>query len=517
MALLQAKIDTGIVEGIPGWNQAVTIFRGIPYGAPPVGDLRWKAPQPVEPWEGVRQCYKFGNISYQERRPSEGGDDIIGREFYCLDWPRDEDCLYLNVWTPAKSADEKLPVGVYFHGGGWGQGYGHLNCYDGEGFAKRGIITVTINHRLGIFGFLAHEELQAEDTENHSTGNYGVMDLIAALKWVKRNIAAFGGDPDQVTIFGQSGGGSKVATMLASPLSQGLISGAIMQSGGGISRSMSEGGLADAIKLSKDVLAAGGYHNIAEARQASQEDLLEACRKYTESMKHDGFLPLGAPMIRFGPVVDGYVFPESTAAIFCSGKFQDVPVMCGSTESEFVKPDAQLPDRETALAQMANQFGKDHAEEALAAIKFDDEDKSTALDYYRRLSLMTGGMFSGALAFARNQSKIGHKPAYHYYITLTPPGAANAHHSVEHQFVFQTLLKSSRPYTGKDYDLSNQMANYWANFIKTGDPNGDGNPEWTPYTPECPKAMNIDYDLKMIDEPVTPITEMMVKKNLGEL
>ena len=495
MAILQAKIETGIVEGIPAWNQAVTKFLGIPYAAPPVGELRWKAPQPAQPWEGVRQCYKFGNISYQDRYASEGGGDLIGNEFYCLDWPRDEDCLYINVWTPAKSPDEKLPVGVYFHGGGWAQGYGHLNCYDGEGFAKRGIITVTLNHRLGIFGYLAHPELAAED-EHGSTGNYGVLDLVAALKWVKRNIAAFGGDPDRVTIFGQSGGGGKVAAMLASPLSQGLINGAIMQSGGGITPTMC-GPVAVAEELGVKLIEAGGFKSIAEARKAPQEEILECVHKYAASLGQ-----LGNPFaVRFGPVADGYMFPQSVADIFLSGNFQDVPIMTGSTAAEFVRKDPKIPTREEALAEGAAKFGPEHAEEFLKAIHYDD-DPEACRDYYYRWGLGTGDMYSGQTAFCLNQEKIGHKPAFHYFITVVPPGAENAHHSVEHQYVFQTLLKSSRPYAGKDYDLSNTLANVWANFIKNGDPNGPGIPEWTPFTQDNQKAMNIDYEMKMIDEPM---------------
>ncbi|MCD8330192.1 MAG: carboxylesterase family protein, partial [Lachnospiraceae bacterium] len=238
---------------------------------------------PVEPWDGVRGCYKFPTISYQERRASEGGGDIIGNEFYCLDWPRGEDCLYLNVWTPAKSADEKLPVGVYFHGGGYSQGYGHLNCYDGEGFAKRGCITVTLNHRLGIFGYLAHPELTAED-EHHTSGNFGVLDLIAALEWVRDNIAAFGGDPGKVTVFGQSGGGLKVMTMIASPLAKGLIRGGIMQSCGGIDRTRGAcADLATAEKLGAQFLTDLGYSSIAEARGASQEELLDGAKAFLEA------------------------------------------------------------------------------------------------------------------------------------------------------------------------------------------------------------------------------------------
>ena len=327
MALLQVKTDAGTVEGLTGWNQAVSVFRGIPYAAPPVGELRWKAPQPVEPWEGVRQCYKYGNICYQERRASEGGGDLIGNEFYCVEWPRSEDCLYLNVWTPANSAGEKLPVGVYFHGGGYSQGYGHLNCYDGEGFAKRGCVIVTLNHRLGIFGYLAHPELTAE-SGYHASGNYGVLDLIAALKWVKNNIAAFGGDPDQVTVFGQSGGGMKVTTMIASPLAEGLIHGAIMQSSGGLERT--RGGMTTTLEQAEAsgaaILQEMGYTTIADARKASEEALQEGVKEYKKHHAVD-------PMMMFCPVTDGYVFPESWNDLFAGGKYPDIPTMIGCTAS----------------------------------------------------------------------------------------------------------------------------------------------------------------------------------------
>ncbi|MCD8010160.1 MAG: carboxylesterase family protein [Lachnospiraceae bacterium] len=508
MALLQVRTEGGLVEGLPGWNQAVSVFRGIPYAAPPVGDLRWKAPQPVIPWEGVRPAYKYGNISYQARYASEGGGDLIGTEFYCLDWPRDEDCLYLNVWTPAKSADEKLPVGVYLHGGGWAQGYGHLNCYDGEGFAKRGCVLVTVNHRLGVFGYMAHPELTAED-EHHTSGNYGVQDLIAALAWVKRNIAAFGGDPDQVTTFGQSGGGEKSRSMILSPLAKGLIQGAIMQSGGGLERTRGGGRpLAAAEQEGVKFLEYLGIKDIAEARQVPQEKLLEASRAFQD--------PAAPPMSQFSPNIDGYVFQKPWDETCLAGDYPDIPVMIGCTAQEFARRIDALPSREQALADGEKIFGGGHGEEFLAAIHYDD-DPGTALDMYQHSMGLTGPTQAQCVAWCENQAALGKAPSYRYYLTIVPPGADSAHHSAEHHYVFQTLPKSSRPYTGRDWDLSNQLADYWANFIKTGNPNGEGLPEWTPHTAESPLAMDIDYDPHMFQEPVNDLVQMMIRYDLKKL
>ena len=511
MALLQVKTHSGIVEGLPAWNQAVTVFRGIPYAAPPVGDLRWKAPQPVEPWEGVRQCFQFGNICYQERRASEGGGDIIGNEFYCVDWPRSEDCLYLNVWTPAKSPEEKLPVGVYLHGGGYAQGYGHLNCYDGEGFAKRGCVIVTLNHRLGIFGYLAHPELTAE-SEYCASGNYGVLDLIAALRWVRDNIAAFGGDPDRVTVFGQSGGGMKVTTMIASPLAKGLIHGAIMQSSGGLERT--RGGMTTTLDKAEeagaDILKAMGYASLEEARQATQEELLEGVMEYK---KHH---PEVDPMMMFCPITDGYVFPESWNDLFASGRYPDLPTMIGCTADEMERKLTELPSLEVVNATADGLFGPGYQEQFRKAIHY-DTDKGYALRMFNKYVMMTGGTQAADVAWCENQLLQGKTPAYRYYLTLVPPSAENAHHSAEHQYVFQTLTKSKRPYTGRDWDLSNQLADYWANFIKTGNPNGEGLPEWTPHTADSPLAMDIDYDLHMFESPTNDLIDMMIAYDLKKI
>lgn len=511
MALLQVKTDAGIVEGLTGWNQAISVFRGIPYAAPPVGELRWKAPQPVQPWEGVRPCYKWGNISYQMRRASEGGGDIIGNEFYCVDWPRDEDCLYLNVWTPAKSSDEKLPVGVYFHGGGYSQGYGHLNCYDGEGFAKRGCVIVTLNHRLGIFGYLAHPELTAEN-EHHISGNYGVLDLIAALQWVQRNISAFGGDPNRVTVFGQSGGGMKVTTMVTSPLARGLIHGAIMQSSGGLERT--RGGMTTTLDKAEisgaDILKSMGLDTLEKARAASQEELLDGVNAYRASH------PEVDPMMMFCPIIDGYVFPRNWNDMILSGDFPDIPTMIGCTADEMSRKLTELPSYEEVLKTSDFLFGPGYQTQFLKAIRY-QEDKEYALRMFNKSVMMTGGTQAADVAWCENLAALGKTPAYRYFLTLVPPGAQDAHHSAEHQYVFQTLPKSSRPYTGRDWDLSNQLADYWANFIKSGNPNGPGLPQWTPHTAQSPKAMEINYNLGMFDSPTNGLVDMMIAYDLKKI
>ena len=230
MPLTQVTVENGRLQGVPGNVPAYTVFKGVPYAKPPVGPLRWKAPQPAEDWTGIRLADRFSCIAYQGAHTPEFP---YTKEFYPVEEPMSEDCLYLNVWTPAQSADERLPVLFWVHGGAYTGGYGFEMEFDGEGFCKRGCILVTINYRLGVLGFLAHPELSAE-SERGVSGNYGTLDQICALHWVRRNIAAFGGDPDNITVFGQSAGAKSVLTLITSPLSRGDIAKAIPMSGGGI-------------------------------------------------------------------------------------------------------------------------------------------------------------------------------------------------------------------------------------------------------------------------------------------
>ncbi len=427
MALMQAKTSAGWVEGLPASNQMFTVFRGVPFAEPPVGKLRWMDPQPVKAWSGVRPCYKFGAKAMQEDMASEGGS-IVSKEYYVGDYEKSEDCLYLNIWTPAKDSNEKLPVAVYIHGGGHQTGYSYLNCYDGEGFCKRGVIMVSIAYRLNVFGYLSHKELSHE--QNGTSGNYGVKDQIAALNWVKENIEAFGGDPNCITVFGQSGGASSVANLCVIPKTKGLFQRAIMQSGGGIRNVYSywSSSLERSEEVGMHFLKLLGVSSIEEARKLPAKDILNAYTrfKHVKISEHDTASLMGGYM-RFSPVNDGVLFPESVIDLYKSGKYPEIDYLLGSTCDEFAE------------------------------------------------------ITVNNLAFAENNSYYDRKPCYMYYFTHVPPGAPNAHHSVEHHYVFQTLNRSHRPYTGNDWELSNEVADYWANFMKTGDPNYSGKTHWKPY------------------------------------
>lgn len=501
MALLRVKTENGIVEGLPAGNQAVSVFKGIPFAKPPVGELRWRAPQPAEDWEGVYKAFQFAPIAMQPRFVSEGGGtSLAAQEFYVVEFPRSEDCLYLNVWTPAKSPDEKLPVAVYMHGGGYETGYSYLNAYDGEGFAKRGIIMVTVAYRVNLFGFLAHPELAAED-ENHSTGNYGMMDLVAAIGWVKRNIAAFGGDPDHMSIFGQSAGGGCVQNLCASPLLRGQIKRAIIQSGGGLSRGsvMDSRPIEDAYAIGEEFFRFIGVSSVAEARALDAGLLLE---KYQEFKKTDGYGML------FTPPIDGYVITEDQADTFMAGRHDDIEYMLGCTKDEMRNFGAAAPAYETIAAMAEKRFG-DQAPAYLEAIHAGDP-KAVQPCFEDPFG---NDMLAACLAFCENQNDLSRKPAYMYYFTYVPPGAEamGAHHSVEHHYVFQTLVRSKRPYTGFDFDLSNELADYWANFIKTGNPNRPGKETWKPYTKEAPEALLIGRERRMGEIPLLPNVAFQIK------
>ncbi len=488
MALLKVQTEGGLVEGLPANNQVISVFKGIPFAKPPVGDLRWRAPEPVEPWEGNYEAFRFRNICTQPRFASEGGNTLAATEFYVVEFPMSEDCLYLNVWTPAESDTEKLPVAVYIHGGGYETGFSYLNAYDGEGFAKRGVVFVSIAYRLNFFGFLAHPELAAEDP-NGSTGNYGEMDQIAALEWVKRNIGAFGGDPETVTIFGQSAGASSVQNICASPLSEGLFKRAIMQSGGGLSRN----GVLEpldqdtAYAMAEDFMEFAGYKNIEEARKAADLEMLEKYQAFTKAR--------GLVMPVFAPSVDGYVLPDKAYKAFRAGKHPDIDYMVGSTADEMRNKNAVAPPFENIKKAAEQRYGE-LAEAYLTAIDASDPEKCRPYfeDFFADETL------AGCLGWCENQLLLGRRPSYMYHFSYVPPGAeeVGAHHSVEHHYVFQTLVRSFRPYTGFDFDLSEELAGYWANFVKTGNPNGEGPETWSSYTKDSPKALLIDRKREMV-------------------
>lgn len=438
MAMLQTAVETGALEGIRCGNSAVTVFRGIPFAKPPVGQLRWREPQPAEPWSGVRKAYEWGSRPMQFDFPNPEDP-----------YPGDmsEDCLYLNIWTPANSPDEKLPVLFWINGGAFRVGSGHMPTYDGEGFAKQGVILVSINYRIGLFGFLCHKELSAE-SEHGVSGNYAIFDQIAALKWCRRNISAFGGDPDRITIFGQSAGGMSVHSLVTSPLTAGDLYGAIFESGGGILGVPDRKPRPTLADVESRVSLRGlfGVDTIAEARNLPAEEVVEAC-------KREQYIGMDV----LGQVVDGYLQPRDMTAATLRGEHADIHYICSCTLDE--------------------------------------------------------GMARQVISFGENQAAQNRSPAYLCRFSRRLPGDdRGASHGAELGYVFQTLQRSWRPFSGADYELSLAMSAYWANFAKNGDPNGPGLPVWLPYTAN--HRVQMDFNVGRIENvQISPKAEIVTIEN----
>jgi len=474
MAGDEVRTNSGVVEGTAVGTPGVRVFRGIPFAAAPVGDLRWKSPQPVKSWEGVRKATEFGPRCMQAPIYS----DMIFRDK--ADKPVSEDCLYLNVWTPAKSAKDHLAVMVWFYGGGFQAGSSSEPRYDGENFAKKGIIVVSPNYRLGIFGFFSHPALTKESGHGAS-GNYGLMDEVAALAWVKKNIAAFGGDPQKVTIAGESAGSASVSGMMASPLTSGLFRGAIGESGGFFARgkdglAMSPLGETEAngTKFAASVSAS----SLADLRAKSAEDLLAAAQK--------------DPSLRFRPSVDGYVIPEKVSEIYAKGKQSHVPLLAGwnAQEDSFgVVLAKEKPTPQSFAEEVHKQFGK-KADDILKlyAATNDEEAKRAAIDLASDLFIVYS-----TWQWIDAQYKTGGSPVYRYLFERTPPASPDmkiegvlasefgARHACEIEYVFGALKSQPNPWEPADFKVSDAMSSYWANFTKTGDPNGTGLPKWPAY------------------------------------
>jgi para-nitrobenzyl esterase len=469
----RVKTANGELEGVSDKSSGVRSFKGIPFGEPPVGELRWKPPQPVKNWQGARKADKFGPRCMQRPIYGDMGFRSNGMS---------EDCLYLNVWTPAKSANEKLPVLVYFFGGGFVAGDGSEGRYDGESMAKKGIVAITVNYRLGVFGFFAHPELTKE-SPNHASGNYGLFDQHAALEWVRRNIAAFGGDPKRVTIAGESAGSIAVSAQMASPLSKNLIAGAIGESGsilGALSAvPLAEGeraGVKFAASLGKDAAP-----SLAELRAMTAEQLLDATAKP------------GQPW--FTPTVDGYFFPKSPFEIFAAGEQARVPLLAGVNSEEmgyFAVLGRETPTVENyrkALERLYPGKGEEVFKLYPASNETEVMDVAQELAGDRFISYSTWKWVDTA-------TKTGGKPTY-YYLYARPrpamraemgdaqagpnprPRSRGAVHSAEIEYAMGNLdLNKVYAWTPDDYKVSQVMQEYFADFIKTGNPNGKGLPNW---------------------------------------
>jgi len=471
----QAKTRTGTVEGKS--DAKVNAFLGIPYAAPPVGDLRWKAPQPAAKWSGVRKATEFGNHCMQ--------GNVFG-DMVFHDPGGSEDCLTLNIWVPVRHESGKLPVMVWIYGGGFVAGTTSESRQDGSNLAQHGVIVVSMNYRLGVFGFLVHPEL-AKESGHNSAGNYGLMDQLAALQWVHDNIAAFGGDPGNVTIFGESAGSFSVSSQMASPLAKGLFHKAIGESGAAFSRSgLSYDSMSSrAEKDSKLVSEKLGVSTLAELRAIPADKLLEA------------FAPPKSQGFDFGPDIDGYFLPESVPAIFAAGKQNDVPLLAGWNRDEDSFSVLLSKEKTTAdsMREMAKKDFGDKADEFLKYYPIDTDQhvRRSAIDYAsdKFISMSTWDWLEA-------QSKTGKQPIYRYRFDQAPspkdPNAPRlgAYHSLEIEYVFGQLdTKTDMTWTPGDRQLSDMMQRYWSNFAKGANPNGAGLPNWPMY--DAPQGWPVMY------------------------
>src|ERR1700733_1548511 len=436
------RLDTGMVSGTTTASPDVRAFKGVPYAAPPVGDLRWRAPKPAAHWEGTRKADEFGPVCMQ------GGGQKMS-----------EDCLYLNVWTGAKAASEKRPVMLWIYGGGYTSGSGSQPMYDGEALAKKGAVVLTINYRLGAFGFFSHPELTKE-SDRRGAANFGVMDSIAALQWVQHNIARFGGDPKQVTIFGESAGAGMVANLMTIPSAKGLFVRALGESSAWSTAKIAPlSTLADAevegVKLADGV----GAKSLAELRAKPAEAIQKAGR--------------GS-----GPVVDGWLIPEDPGKVFAAGKQIDVPVLTGSNRDESFGGN---PKSAAEFVEQARKRFGDLADAFLNLYPAGSDEQARESAFYSGRDEMAFVMRN----WARLAAKPGKSKAFVYYFTEQPPRLANArgpfapgpHGSATH--VSEILyafghLDESRPWTDGDRQVGGGMWAYWVNFARTGDPNGKG-------------------------------------------
>jgi len=458
----KVKTDKGKVQGYVSTDGQVRIFKGIPFAAPPVGPLRWKPPQPAEKWHGTRQATTFGNHCMQPVL----WDDMIFR-----DPGGSEDCLTLNVWTPAKDKNAKLPVMVWIYGGGFTAGTTSEARQDGEKLAHKGVIVVSMNYRMNIFGFFVHPELTAESPQ-HASGNYGLLDQTAAIQWVHNNIKQFGGDPNKVTIFGESAGSFSVSAQMASPLAQGLFQRAIGESGGAFSAilpfaSRDAREKADVEAVNKTL----GVTKLADLRALSADKILVAATPRQDTNP-----------VRFAPDIDGYFLPESVSAIYAAGKQAHVPLIAGWNADEGGVPQKTMTVAE--YKEMADKRYGENAEKFLAAYSATTDEEAL-----RAAKDLAGDMFIADSTWRWLEAHVatGGQPVYRYHFELPSPGDKfhppdTTFHSDDIEYVFGMLdSRQGMAVRPEDRKMSELIQSYWTNFAKTGDPNGGDLPKWPTY------------------------------------
>jgi len=494
------EVDGGAIRGELGAQGQVAVWRGVPFAAPPVGELRWRPPQPVVGWEGVRDCTQFGPAC-----PQPPSANPVGREVGA----QDEDCLFLNVWAPAETA-EPLPVMVWIHGGGCTTGAGSLDVYDGEQLARRGVVLVTINYRLGPLGYLAHPLLTTE-SDNSVSGNYGMLDQIYALQWVERNIQQFGGDPDRVTIFGESAGGLSVARLLISPLSEGLFDRAILQSGAARGRnrrlheempgqpSMESVGE----KLFADLGVAGAPDPLAAARQLNLRAIIEAANPQL------GLIGAGT---KYGPIVDGWAIPDDPEVMLADGRFHHVPVIAGANADDgsiFAQAGGKLGP--AGYRMLVRRIMGERAEDVLRLFPATTRDETAeALSGLLTVSAFVAPARSLVRAVAG-----GGGDAWLYHFTrkpaLGPATRYGAFHGLEIAYIFG--LKGALGRLGEtDAALHEAMATTWVQFAATGDPNGEAIPSWPRWSAEDEACMYFGDEVAAGRAPLLEACEVFARR-----
>ncbi len=506
--LRMTKTESGLVRGVAGNNARITVYKGIPFAADTSGENRWRAPQPVEPWEGIRDCYVFPPITMQ-KTPGEDRDAFYSKEWHVdPEIPMSEDSLALNIWTPANSTEDKLPVYVWIFGGGLTEGYSHEMEFDGEHIASRGIIVVSVAYRLNVFGFLAHPDLTRDQPD--APGNFGFLDVKAALEWVHRNIANFGGDPGNVTIGGQSAGGLCVMSQLAAPSTAGLFQKATIQS--------SSGGFFPAVyppcffgpyrtlescekqgaAFVKEYL---GCDTIAEARKLDAFFIRDKFVEYMETTGH-----------RFVQCVDGVLLKKDPAECLVNNEVHSVPLITGYTTDEvnFLPTGDTLEEMIDWGNKNLNGYGKEYIDTAIKQAGSTDVEavrEAARININRTSNYMIGKLYEAQ-----------GKPVFTYEFNPSMPGDdAGSFHSGDLWFSFETLANSWRPFDGHHYDVARKMCNYWCNFIKTGNPNGkDNDGSDLPYWPEHKdghRNMNFFDEVRLSDSGPSEVTEFVVKVN----
>jgi len=469
----EVRIATGVLEGTPGKIDGVREFLGIPYAAPPVGKLRWAAPQPPAKWTGVRKADAFGNRCIQTTPFA----DMVFRS------PAEsEDCLYASVWTPAKTSADRLPVMVWIHGGGFFSGASDEGRHEGSALAAKGVVVVEINYRLGVLGFLAHPALTAESS-HHASGNYGLLDQVAALRWVHDNIAAFGGNAGNVTIFGESAGSFSVSALMASPLTEGLFHRAIGQSGAYFSSTtLPLLTLARAEKLGSDLTASVGAASLSELRARPPADLVKA---------------VGRDSTRFVPIVDGYVLTADPWDVFAAGRQRHVPLLAGWNSAESKVPPTTAAAFTTLLA---TQFPNDVEAARKAYPAGSDAEASQSA-----IALASDNFIGyNTWKWIETHTATGKSPVYRYlFDQVVPtetgdpaPNDPGAAHATDIEYVFDALDARKLAWRLTDRGVAGVIGSYWTNFARAGNPNGPGLPNWPVWTSPGGQLLRINAAVK---------------------